>query len=101
MNRGIALAATWGPSDHSQTKRLRAGIHLALQHKNQIWVCDMKQEEVSHDVLLGYHLATNAPTLLKNTLYTNTYNTIKWIENPRVGGSIPPLGTIYLSKSIT
>jgi hypothetical protein len=49
--------------------------------------------EVPRDVLSGYHLATNGPALLKNTLYTNSYNTIKWIENPRVGGSIPPLGT--------
>jgi hypothetical protein len=62
-------------------------------------VCDMKQEKVSHDLLFGYHLATNGPTLLKNTLYTNTYNTIKWIENPRVGGSIPPLGTIFTNKN--
>ncbi len=25
----------------------------------------------------------------------------QWIENPRVGGSIPPLGTIYILKSIS
>jgi hypothetical protein len=55
----------------------------------------MGQGHVSHDVLFGYHLATNGSILLKNTLYTNSYNTIKWIENPRVGGSIPPLDTIY------
>jgi hypothetical protein len=33
MSSGIALAATWSPSDHNQTKRLRAGIHLDFLDK--------------------------------------------------------------------
>jgi hypothetical protein len=50
--------------------------------------------EVPRDVLSGYHLATNGPALLKNTLYTNSYNTIKWIEKPLLSERRQRLGNI-------
>jgi hypothetical protein len=52
-----------GPQPPQPNHSSELGMPIALQHKNQIWMCDMEQGEVSHDVLSGYHLATNVPYL--------------------------------------